>query len=509
MKLFGDIFRTTFLFIFLAELLSIFSYLVPDFNAVCFFVITALSLILSITKLEYGLAILFAELFIGSKGYLFFLEFNDITISIRIAIWLVVMSVWLVKTILSFFGKYNYSLKPVFNNDYFKYFFVLFLFITWGLINGFLQGNSFSNIFFDFNAWLYFALIFPTFTVILNRQKEKENLTTMIMQVFSAATTWLSVKTLFLLYVFSHNLTFITEGLYKWIRITGVGEITRLDAGFYRIFFQSHIYILIAFFIFSLLMIKKYYEKKTKDFFIYYLLSYFFCSVILVGLSRSNWVGLAVGMLLCAFILIFLYGWKKTFMSGLIVLSIFVYSFGFIVSVVKFPYPSFDNNFSVTSILSERAKQIDNEAGVSSRWSLLPKLWNKISEKPMLGSGFGSTVTYKTSDPRALENNPDGNYTTYAFEWGWLDIWLKISIFGVIAYLFLLCSIIFKTTQETEDIYTNEKVIELGMLIGLIAIAAISFFSPYLNHPLGIGYLILVGAITLNNSHIKNNLQKK
>ena len=31
--------------------------------------------------------------------------------------------------------------------------------------------------------------------------------------------------------------------------------------------------------------------------------------------------------------------------------------------------------------------------------------------------GFGTSVTYETSDPRALETNPDGLFTTYSFEW--------------------------------------------------------------------------------------------
>lgn len=507
MKLFSGVFRSTFLFIFLAELLSIFSYLVPDFNAVCFFVICALVIVLTTVKLEYGLAILFAELFIGSKGYLFFYTLGTSTISIRIAIWVIIMSIWFARMLMSWAGKYHYSLKPFFNNDYFKYFFVLFLFITWGVINGFLKGNSLSNIFFDFNGWLYFALIFPVFTVIFHREKNEESLTDIVLQVFSAATVWLSLETIFLLFVFSHNLNVITEGLYRWLQITGVGEITQMQGGFYRIFFQSHIYVMIGFFVFSLLMIKKYIEKKHKDFYIYYFFSLLFCSVNLISLSRSNWIGLAVGILLCGIILIYLHGWKKSFVASMIVLSVAIYSVGLIVVVVKFPYPSPNGSFDVTSMLSDRATQVTGEAGASSRWSLLPELWKEISAHPMLGKGFGTTVTYKSEDPRIIEHNANAQYTTYAFEWGWLDIWLKISIFGALAYLFLLIAIILKSTSETDNIYSSDKITELGLLIGLISVAAVSFFSPYLNHPLGIGYLILVAAITLNNSHRNDRLQ--
>ena len=62
----------------------------------------------------------------------------------------------------------------------------------------------------------------------------------------------------------------------------------------------------------------------------------------------------------------------------------------------------------------------------------------EISQEPFFGQGYGATVTYLSQDPRVLENNPSGLYTTYAFEWGYLDIWLKLGIGGIIAYLLLL-----------------------------------------------------------------------
>lgn len=512
MKIFGEFFRTSFLFIFLTELLSLFGYLLPDFNTACFFVISFLVLALTITKLEYGLAIMFAELFIGSKGYLFSFSFAGTPISIRMAIWVIIMSVWLGKIILSFLGKYHYSLKPVFQNDFFKYFLVLFVAISWGLLNGYLSHNSFGNLFLDFNGWLYFAILFPVYTVVMNRRADEENLSSMVMQIFAATTIWLGIETLVLLYFFSHNLLAVSEGLYRWIRVTGAGEITRMEAGFYRIFFQSHIYSMVAFFVFSLLMIKKYFEKKKKETLILFFAATLFTATNLISLSRSNWVGLAVGIILCALVIFYLYGWKKTFVAAIIVLSTVIYAVGLTALVVKFPYPNANSNLDISSVFTDRAQQISGEAGASSRWSLLPELWQKISERPMLGQGFGATVTYKTSDPRILESNPDGLYSTYAFEWGWLDIWLKISVFGIIAYLALILAIVLKSTAESDNIYSSRKISEIGLSIGLIAIAAVSFFSPYLNHPLGISFLILVSAITLNNTQraeLKYPLQKK
>jgi len=546
MPLFGKKIRITFLFIFLAELFSIFGYLLPDFNNFAFLIIIFLALILSLINLEYGIWIIFAELFIGSKGYLFAFEQDGFLISIRIALWLVIMAVWLGKIISNWInspvGEKKLQIK-FFKSSYFYYFIILFLFIAWGIINGILNHNGFSNIFFDFNGWLYFTLAFPVYSVFkksttnyfgiqknnsaIHAKSEIQSkrakpwipafagmtgaarLTSpinTILQIFTACILWLSFKTLFLLFAFSHNITSITSELYRWTRVTGVGEITQMQGGFYRIFFQSHIFILIGLFVFILLLTKiiNKEEENDKKLIIsspaialaaagYFLLLTLLLSIVLISFSRSFWVGLIIGLLIYWFIDLLVYktSWKKLFQISGTLLICAIMSIGLIIAIVKFPYPNPTGGFSTAELLSERAGQISGEAGVSSRWALLPELWDEIKQSPILGQGFGATVTYKSSDPRVLESSPTGEYTTYAFEWGWLDIWLKLGLLGLISYLALLTKIIidgiFRNKAKDKIIY--------GLTIGLIVISAVSIFSPYMNHPLGIGYLILCAAI--------------
>ena len=221
-------------------------------------------------------------------------------------------------------------------------------------------------------------------------------------------------------------------------------------------------------------------------------------SINLISFSRSNWLGIVVGLIFFFGFTFWKFGWKKIFNSFVILLVSLILSLGLIIAIVKFPFPDPTGGFDFGKLLSERATQIEGEAGASSRWALLPKLWSKIKEAPILGQGFGTTVTYKTSDPRALETSVTGDYTTYAFEWGWLDIWLKLGIFGLISYAALLISILYQSIKNF-DIYSSyNKLLNFGILLGIISIAAVSFFSPYLNHPLGIGYLILASAILSN-----------
>ena len=102
----------------------------------------------------------------------------------------------------------------------------------------------------------------------------------------------------------------------------------------------------------------------------------------------------------------------------------------------------------------------------------------------------------KTSDPRIVASNATGKYTTYALEWGWLDIWLKLGLFGFLAYLLLIGKILksgFMFLENSED--AKKRNITLGLVIGLIVIMCVNIFTPYLNHPLGIAYLIFMSVI--------------
>src|SRR3989338_1802047 len=146
----NKIFINTFLLIILVELLSFLGYYYPLVNSLAFFVIVILTISISLYRLEYDLYMLLAELFIGSFGYLFYFDLNGTKISLRLGLWLVVMSVWLAKIATDWLKtkKINFNFL---NNRALAPLEILLFFIGWGLLNGLLSGNSLSNIFFDFN----------------------------------------------------------------------------------------------------------------------------------------------------------------------------------------------------------------------------------------------------------------------------------------------------------------------------------------------------------------------
>lgn len=477
------LFKIVLLTILFIEFLSLYAFVYPWLNKFFFILIILSTLLLSWKKLSYGIFIVVAELIITSKGYLFYYSLDDKSISIRLGIFLSVMFVWLVKVLLDY-SKHKKINIQLFKSKLFPYFIALNAFIGWGVLSGIGHGNNLTDIFLDVNGWLYFALAFPLFDAI-----KKEDLNNLI-SVITSSVTMLIIKTLIIFFIFSQKFIILMPEIYRWIRVTGTGEITDMGMGFYRIFFQSHIYLLFGFFILLPLLNKKFVHQREslKSNFILFFSSVLLLSIVILSFSRSFWMAFIITVIICYLIyfLILKEKIKYLFINAIFLFFIFVASLSFLSVLINFPFFSNKDNISLASVLSSRTTDFTDEAAVGSRWKLLGPLWDKTNNNWLFGSGYGTTVTYKTEDPRALANNLDGNYTTYSFEWGYLDIWLKLGIFGLIAYIVFIWKI-FKSGWSYKDNY-----IIFGSLLSIIALISVHFFTPYLNHPLGIGYLLIL-----------------
>ncbi|MCH7759733.1 O-antigen ligase family protein [Patescibacteria group bacterium] len=248
-------------------------------------------------------------------------------------------------------------------------------------------------------------------------------------------------------------------------------------------------------FLISLVMIVSIKKIKTKK--SLYLLGYAYITslAIVISQSRSYWVGLGA-----ALIIFILFGWwkfnfriKKTFLAIIILIIMFTSQ----LLVVNLLTGNFDGN-----IAGDRFKNLQSEPAGLSRLNQLKPLGDAILQQLIFGYGFGKTLTYQSNDPRIMAENPDGIYTTFAFEWGYLDIWLKIGLLGWLAYFGLIGTIIYTgirnpsyTKTSTGKQESEIKNLKISLFLGLVAVLATNMFSPYLNHPLGIGYILLISAI--------------
>lgn len=474
-------------YILCVEIVSFAGYEFPLVNTTGFFILLLLAAILSIRRLQDGLLLLFIELVLGSKGYLFFYTIGDFPISLRLGLFVVVWLAYLVWIIrdrrIAFFSWKLW--KP-----YTAFFLVIGFAVLWGIV----RGNTPSTVFFDMNGYLYLTLIAPL-TQSIRQRADVERL----LAAVGVATVALMIKTLFLLFLWSHLSLFeyMLPDIYRWIRTSGVGEITRFPSGFSRIFFQSHLYVLIIFFcllpwyISSKKSLSVLTQQWGRRFF--FLLA---CSMLVIFLSysRSFWVAVAATGLIA--LIWFLWKEKIPFsrllLSGVLLFTIAAADYGIALGIVNFPLPG-SVRVDSGALLSERTKNVSDEPAAATRWQSLRPLVDASLQHSFIGSGLGTTVTYESKDPRVLQDHPDGKYTTYAFEWGYLDLWLKFGIIGITVYAWIFFTVFREGLRQYAR--HKERLIILGSLFALISILATHVFTPYINHPLGIGWILLTSLL--------------
>lgn len=454
--------------ILLLEVLSVLVVFFPTTNSIVAMLLAVACVVVTLFCPEYGLAILSGELLIGSKGGLF--RFggdaqNNGGIPIRILLFSSVLLGWLIWSI-----RYRtWKNWPAFLKGR-RFYAGLALVLAWAFIRGLSRQNPF--LFGDANSWGMWLLLLPVIDIVSERREELRRI---LVPTVLAALLWLPIKTLLVFYLFSHAFhPVFLEGLYLWIRRTGVGEVTRASGTTFRVFFQSHIYALGV--VFALWCKQVTVLKLTRKEWALLVLS---LAEILVSLSRSFWLGLAAGglLLLIWFLVFHRYAWRRVFATGIAssVLAVLL-----VVFLLWIPLPPGEG--SLTSLVRTRIDA--GEDAATSRWQLLPVLWRGIGTAPLFGSGFGATLTYESHDPRIVQAT-GGTYTTYAFEWGWLDLWYK---FGLIGALFLVILLI--RLGYCAWCIDRSSWVTWAILIGLVTITTVHFFTPYLNHPLGIGALL-------------------
>lgn len=504
----GAAFRAAFPLIVLFEILSYLGLIYPQFSAAAFVIIVGTTLVLSLIRFDLAALVLLAELFIGSQGgYLVSIgAASGIDVSLRLGLFLAVFGVWAARTTAALLTAAMRRRRPeglewlaaMRRGGLFWPYLALLAVLAFAVVRGVLAGNGFSNVFFDANGYAFFAL-FPVFVAAL----EKRETVLRAAGVLLAAVTDSVIKALFVLYVFSHRMFYAAPSIYVWVRDTRVGEITRMVGDFYRIFFQSHLFALVG--IFTFLLFAAFAAWKGRA----YRWGLFFAVVmttgVLMGFSRSFWFGGFGGALVVAALLVWgragVMVWKR--LAGAVAVCAACAALLIVLSY-SLPFPRKGASVSFASLLGERAFSLSGEAAANSRWALLPVLWQAGLRHPLIGSGLGTTVTYTTSDPRLLADLPTGEYVTFAFEWGYHDMWVKFGLLGLAVYGWLLWAIaapFWLLIRRSRRSLSGSGEVRPGVLLSVGAVAALTallftnIFSPYLNHPLGIGLLMGLGAI--------------
>lgn len=459
-------------FIFLIEALSAVAVFHPAASSV-FAVMAGIAMfIATLLRPEAGFAAMVVEHVIGSKGRQFAFgadASHDGGVSLRIILFCAFFLGWfahLLKT------RRMPDLRAMLEGR--AAWLVLGVFVLLGAFRGWMRGNPYLVA--DANAWGAFLLLAPALDLATNRHAAWLAL---VERAAKLSIAWVSAKTLALFYFFSHDFGAVWGPVYLWVRRTGVGEVTRIikDASAFRVFFQSHVYqVLVAVGLGAQLANRKSHIVHRN---VLKALAILF-AVIIISFSRSFWIGAFIGFVLVFGLMLQQKMWRRipTFvMSGVVALLI-------VFALFAFPFPPSAGNLG-DAIL---ARADTGEDAAQSRWELLPVLHREILASPFIGHGFGKTATYQSSDPRIVSAT-GGEYTTYAFEWGWHDMAMKIGLLGILAYLWVIGSLLKRLGSERR-----------AWQIAILTLCIIHIFTPYLNHPLGILVLVVAEGLTAEHS---------
>lgn len=472
-------FSITFLSLIILDSIFFFAHEFAIFNYITFSILAILIVYLISRDIKWIIYISFLELFVGSFGRLVSIDLCGFSLSLRIFIFVV-----------SFIFGIIYIIKNRkldFLKSQYKWFYIAYILILiFGIIIALINKTKISNIFFDINNFIFFLILPIYYQIIIKEESVLKNL----FYIFISATLFLSLKTIIVFYLFSQHFSCLDfTRLYKWIRDSRLGEITKMNDHFYRIFFQSQIYLTIAFVINSIILFFSKLNKNDKLFF--YLLLITNLSAIIISFSRSFWLGIFIAIFILFFFCIF--SGKQKFLdiikNYLKLFGVLVFSVFFIFILLKIP----NTHINFADMLSGRVSESD--ASSNSRMELLQPMLRDIKNSPIIGYGFAHEITYFSKDPRNLnESNPTGSVTTYSFEWGWLSFWLKMGIFGLLFYVFLSLKIILDSVK----LISSNNVLFISLLLCFISVLVVHIFSPYLDHPLGLGFIILLICIIEN-----------
>jgi O-antigen ligase len=458
------------------EAASYLAYFRPQAKPAFLLMAAFLASVAALKDLRYAFALLVVDAVMGGHGHLLSADFGGFRLSLRMALFAVVTVGWLLHVMRGCSRLMHFSHTRVSGP-----LLLLIVAAVLGAVRGWSRGNSLGEIFADANGYAYVLLVPITLDLFADRKSFA-----WLTKIFAGAAAWLAAKSLLLLYVFTHAFPGLQPDLFRWQRTFWLSEITFLPGGLARVFSASDVMLLPAVFVGALLA----WRWRSRGLMAWNALV---VAAFVVSLSRSFWLGAIVA---AAFMLPVLFRLGVVTLGELTALLrgtslTLILAFLLVGAIAFFPFPRPMAGLGGVSDYGGRFLDSD-DAAVTSRWNLLPPLREAIAAHPLLGSGFGTAVTYQSDDPRIHDLYPGGRITTTAIEWQYLEIWMKMGVLGLLAFVWLWWRIGRFFWRGLESAMGSDRLLTAGLMAAFLAFVLANVFTPYLNHPLGWMFLALV-----------------
>jgi O-Antigen ligase len=412
--------------------------------------------VLAIKRLEYGVLALIAEVFTSGNGRLLEVHAGAALVSLRMGLFVVVMLAWCIDVVRKRRAHVLLQERSI------QAILLMLGVIVWGFVNGMLvRGLPVGKVIADGNGWLYFAMLLPIVDLML--RQERAQWLQRVRYLVHAGVVFICGKAWIIFLLTAGTGSTVATYLYHFVRQTSGGQIAPASYGMWRIYEWPQLLLIPA----LLYLVHQWIQENRPRAHHEYGMLFLLVATVVLTLFRSFWVGAIIG-LGCVVLVHVGDRWRAAVRVSGMLLGMTLLSVLLIMGVGS-------GLAKLTGGTPTIQKEVfsASEPGVQNRIAQFRPLIERIREAPVLGSGFGTTVTYESTDLRA-----QGQFTTAALELGWLDMMMEVGVFGVAFYLACLW-ILVRRTQG-------------WVFSAVVSLMSIHALSPFLNHPVGITLFAII-----------------
>jgi len=502
------VFARTCLMIAVLQGLSFLGYLAPAWNHTIFLIATVLALVLALVRFETLVSLVFLELVISPKGYLFSWAVAGHVVSLRHMLFAMALLGWCLSVART-------RRVPFFRSPLVWTTLAFGLVVILGVIVGW-QHQPHGLVYADANGYVALLLIPLTYGVLSNWKRLSQLMRLMLQGVVAQGLMALVIAGIFSGVFYSaglaratavdevqlarlHNLAGIPDNaelaqtvtapaeqfqfrpnenqqskplLYRWLRDSGQAEVTYLGGRVFRVFTASS-WFAVPLLLFLIAGAAREQERKRLWVGLVWISA---LALIIVGsYSRSFWLAGGAGLL----VLIASSPWfaGRRIIAGTVAFVIALALLGLAVPPIR-------------HVAMQRLSSTihpTNDVATLDRVNLLHAIEGRLIEHPWRGSGFGSHVTY----PILVPGTSLVEYIqVYLFEWTYLDLAVKLGLIGVAVILIFLGHLGLTFASAVKRLGLQDP-LPSAALAAWAAFVAVNITTPYINHPLGYGTLAL------------------
>lgn len=428
---------------------------------------------LYIKKPTYAWYLVIAEIFLGGSGH--FVEFYGL--SIRTLFLGVYVCLYTGHQILT----RHKRVELLIPRTLYLLLGTFILSVLWAALSGMLHHNATKLIIQDIIPFVFFALLLPAHQLVKDKSSYPFLIRLALVFIFGSA-----LFSLLTLILFSTGTTLLQGSYYHWFRDIVGGKLTNMGNGFWRIVAPEHLLVLpITLVVSSLLM-----RQKRNTLLYAALLACLF--ILTINFSRGYFLALFVALIP----LLYKHTFKQWFTTSALCLTSILIIFcatSFVASGAK----TFGLELFGLRIQSFTSPRI--EESTYTRSALLTPIVQKFKSHPIVGSGFGSTVTF-------INPVTQKEITTPQFDWGYFEIITEFGLIGALVYFFLVAFIISLTTLYIQTTTLHPDFL-VGILGGLVSLLITNLTAPALSHVFGILYLTFTLAIILHSDDMREKIK--